>query len=79
VARLAGSIVPIIIIHTLVDFAFLTWGYFNQDAIATLLALNVLETGLTPTIAIWMGIWTVATIAFVWAVFRLARAGKSVA
>jgi membrane protease YdiL (CAAX protease family) len=79
VARLAGSIVPIVIIHTLVDLAFLTCAYFNQDAITSLLALNVFETGLTPIIAIWMGIWTVATIAFVWAGFRLARAGKSLA
>jgi len=74
VAYLGGSIRPLIVVHALVDLISITVFYFNPELLSTLAQYDWTQSGITPTFALFIGLWAVAVVAFVWSAIRLARA-----
>ena len=79
VAYLANSIVPVIIIHALVDFTFLLWAYFNPESLESLLILDIFESGIPGLIIFWAAVWLIAATAFLRVVLRLIKAKNRLA
>ena len=79
VAYLANSIVPVIIIHALVDFTFLLWAYFNPESLESLLILDIFESGIPGFIIFWAAVWLIAATALLRVVLRLIKAKNRLA
>ena len=75
--RLSGTIVPAIIMHGLVDAAFLFWMWQSPERFAALAELNVLHTGPDGLFLTWVAIAVIGTGSTIYCFFRLHNANAA--